>query len=137
MSVPAGAVTVELAVPFHDVDGLHVVWHGHYVKYLEIARMELMRQRGLDVPDLVALGLKLMVAQTHLRHVAPLRFNDRVAVSVWLTEIEVRLEFAYEVRNLTTGKRAATARSVLVVVGPDDQLCFGTPSEIRDRLVVG
>ena len=25
-------------MPFHDVDALHVVWHGHYYKYLELAR---------------------------------------------------------------------------------------------------
>lgn len=134
MSLPPGAVTVELAVPFHDVDGLHVVWHGHYVKYLEIARMELMRRKRLDVPDLIELGLKLMVAETTVRHSSALRFNDRVAVSVWLTETELRLEYAYELRNLTTGRRAATARSVLVTVGPDDKLCFATPAAILERL---
>jgi acyl-CoA thioester hydrolase len=29
---------VEVVVPFFDVDSMDVVWHGHYVKYLEIAR---------------------------------------------------------------------------------------------------
>ena len=27
-------VSVELEVPFHDVDSLHIVWHGHYYKSL-------------------------------------------------------------------------------------------------------
>ena len=28
----------DVTVPFFDVDSMNVVWHGHYVKYLEIAR---------------------------------------------------------------------------------------------------
>jgi acyl-CoA thioester hydrolase len=27
----------EILVPFFDIDTMNVVWHGHYVKYLEIA----------------------------------------------------------------------------------------------------
>ena len=28
---------VIIEVPFHDVDTMHVVWHGHYLKYFEIS----------------------------------------------------------------------------------------------------
>ena len=34
---------VELEVPFHHVDALGVVWHGHYLEYLEPARTALLR----------------------------------------------------------------------------------------------
>lgn len=134
MSVPAGATSVELVVPFHDVDALCVVWHGHYLKYLEIARMELMRAKGLDVEDLRRMGFRLMIAESHLRHVAPLTYDDRFRVSAWLTEIEMRLEIDFEVFNLTAGKRAAKARSVLVVVGEDGRLCWGTPAPLLEKL---
>ena len=30
--------SVEITVPFHDVDMMEVVWHGHYTKYFEVAR---------------------------------------------------------------------------------------------------
>ncbi len=46
-------VTVEHTVPFHDVDPLFVVWHGHYFKYFEYGREALMRAHGLDVPRVV------------------------------------------------------------------------------------
>jgi len=32
------AIEIRLEVPFHDVDALRIVWHGHYLKYLELAR---------------------------------------------------------------------------------------------------
>ena len=134
MTVPPDAVSVELLVPFHDVDGLHVVWHGHYVKYLEIARQELLRRKRLDIPDLETLGVRMMVAQTHLKHGAPLLYSDRFRVSTWLTDYKVRFEFQFEVFNLTAGRRAATARSVLVVVRDDGELCFRVPDEMVRRI---
>ena len=36
----------EIVVPFFDVDSMHVVWHGHYVKYLEVARCALLDRIG-------------------------------------------------------------------------------------------
>jgi acyl-CoA thioester hydrolase len=42
----------EILVPFFDVDTMNVVWHGHYVKYLEVARCALARQ---DRPQLHAM----------------------------------------------------------------------------------
>ena len=43
---------VLIEIPFHDVDLMGVAWHGHYVKYLEIARTAMMRKIGLDFPEL-------------------------------------------------------------------------------------
>ena len=35
---------VVIEIPFHDVDVIGVVWHGHYFKYLEIARCALLEK---------------------------------------------------------------------------------------------
>jgi acyl-CoA thioester hydrolase len=37
---------VEMLVPFFDVDSMDVVWHGHYVKYFEVARCALLERIG-------------------------------------------------------------------------------------------
>jgi acyl-CoA thioester hydrolase len=36
--------SVDLEIPFHDVDMMQVVWHGHYAKYFEIARCALLEK---------------------------------------------------------------------------------------------
>jgi len=133
---PSETVAVELAVPFHDVDSLRVVWHGHYLKYLEIARMELLRRKRLDVEELERMRLKMMVIESHLRHLAPLCYGDRFRVSARLTEVEVRVDVAFEVVNLASGRRAATGRQVLVLVRDEDEggLCLRTPDEVQERL---
>jgi acyl-CoA thioester hydrolase len=96
--------------------------------------MELERRRNLDVPELKRLGYHFMVAQTHLKHVAPLRYNDRVRVSVWVTECTYRLEFEYEIFNVTADRRAATARSILVVMSQGGEMCMRTPDVVRERI---
>ena len=41
-------VQLDIEVPFFDVDMMQVVWHGHYVKYLEQARRALFADLGCD-----------------------------------------------------------------------------------------
>jgi acyl-CoA thioester hydrolase len=133
-TVPKDAVSIELSVPFHDVDSLDIVWHGHYVKYIESARQELLRRHDLDIPELLGLGLHLVVSQTHLKHINPLRYYDRVRVSAWLTESRVRLDFEFEIFNLTSNQRAATARTVLAVMREGGEMLFAPPEVLRQRL---
>jgi acyl-CoA thioester hydrolase len=40
------SVTIEATVAFHDIDVIGVMWHGHYLKYLENARWALMDRIG-------------------------------------------------------------------------------------------
>ena len=44
--------TVEIRVPFHDVDGMQIVWHGHYYKYFEVARTKLLQPIGYDLNEM-------------------------------------------------------------------------------------
>lgn len=127
-------VAVELEVPFHDVDVVHVVWHGHYYKYLELARTELMRARKLDVPDLIALGFGLLIIESGCRYVSPLGYGDRIRVSAWLEDFRHRVHVAYEVVNLSTGRRAARGHTMLVATTPEGEMYHQTPELIRERL---
>jgi acyl-CoA thioester hydrolase len=131
---PADAVSVELQVPFHDTGDGQFVWHGHFVKYFEIARQELLKRHRLDVPQLMELGIKLMVSQYRLRYLSPLSYGDRFRVSSWLVEQKVRLEFAYEVYDLTADRVSAEGETVLVVVGEDEVARLRIPDEVRARL---
>jgi acyl-CoA thioester hydrolase len=133
---PLHEASIELEVPFHDVDALGVVWHGHYYRYLELARTQLLRSRGLDAGDLVGPRYRFLVVESGCRHVSPLRYRDRVRVSAWLRDIEHRIFVAYEVANLTAGRRAARAHTTLAITAKDGKMLLRTPQAIHDRLVV-
>ncbi len=46
-------------MPFFDVDSMNVVWHGHYVKYLEVARCALLDQIGHNYNDMLRVRLRM------------------------------------------------------------------------------
>lgn len=127
-------VSVEITVPFHDVDALHVVWHGHYYKYFELARTALMQAHGLDVPDLVATGHKMMVVESHCRYMRPLHYGERFTVSARFGEVDHRIVIHYEVRSVTHARRVARGRTALVTLSPAGELLLDTPAEIRAKI---
>lgn len=128
-----GAVSVEIEVPFHDVDSLQVVWHGWYVKYMEVSRTALLRSSGIDAADMRMLGFRFYVIETHLRHVSPATYGDRLRGTSWFTEAENRIGISCVIQNLTTDKRCALGSSVLVTTDEAGQLCYETPREVFDR----
>lgn len=131
---PEDCAIVELEVPFHDVDALHVAWHGHYYKYFEIARQALQRKHRVDAPDLVAMGYHWYVIETRARHVAPLRYGESFSVKAWFCERDPRIGIAYEVTSKKTGRRAARGTTILVTTRPDGEMLLETPREILERI---
>jgi acyl-CoA thioester hydrolase len=127
-------VRVELEVPFHDVDALQIVWHGHYYKYFEIARTELLRSRGLDGLDLYAMTLGLLVIESHCRHVSPLHYGDRFEVAAWFRDLKYRVMIDYEITNLTRGTRAARAHTALVTTTANGTMHHRTPDAVLAKL---
>ena len=134
---PAGAVSLDMDVPLHDVDPLNVVWHGHYFKYFDRARTELLRAHDLDVPDLVTLRHGMFIVDAGCRYISPLTYGDKFRVSAWLTSIDPRIRVAYAVWNVTKNRRSARAYTVLVTTDTDGRLLWQTPEEIRRRLGAG
>ena len=123
-------VRVELEVPFHDVDALQIVWHGHYYKYLEIARTELFRSRKCDARDLRRLNVGLLVIESRCRHVYPLRYGDRFEVAAWFKDLKFRIMVGYEITNLTRNLRAARGHTALVTTTPDGTMHHRTPESV-------
>ncbi len=140
---PASAISVTLKVPFHDCDPLFVAWHGWYYKYFEIARCALFSAHRIDVPDMIPLKLGLYVVESRARHVGTLRYGDDFRVAAWFTEWETRIGVAYEIQNLTTQKRAARGKTMLVTTSRahhgmgDDEMLFETPTVLKERILAG
>ena len=132
---PPHAVAVEIEVPFRDVDGLQIVWHGNYCKYLELGRTALLRARKRDAFDLLPLQYRFLVTETHIRHLRPLRCADRARVTSWFMETESRIRVACETRDIGSGRVCAEGEAVLVTVSDSGELRLATPRDILRRLM--
>ena len=128
-------VHLEFEVPFHDVDVLGIVWHGHYYKYMELGRTALLRARGLDVREIRDLGHRLLVVDSHCRHTFPLHYADRVRVNAWFVSVAPRLVVAYRIRNLTQDRCSARGQTILVTTDADGRMLPETPDALLQRLL--
>jgi acyl-CoA thioester hydrolase len=127
--------SIEIEVPFRHIDMMGVVWHGHYYAYLEEARTALLRACNLDAGDLIGARFVFFVIESKCRYAHPLHYGDRIRVTAWLKDIQHRIHIAYEIHNLTHGKRAARGHTILATTDLEKNLLLETPDEIRRRLV--
>ena len=106
----------EILVPFFDVDTMHVVWHGHYVKYLEVARCALLDHIGHNYTQMLEAGYAWPVIDMQLRYVRGATFGQQINVRASLVEWENRLKITYLITDLASGERLTRACTVQVAV---------------------
>ncbi|KRW55946.1 acyl-CoA thioesterase [Stutzerimonas nitrititolerans] len=107
---------VEVLVPFFDVDSMDVVWHGHYIKYFEVARCALLDRIGHNYQQMRDAGYAWPVIDVQLRYMRGARFNQRIIVRADLIEWENRLKINYLINDAVTGERMTRGTSVQVAV---------------------
>jgi acyl-CoA thioester hydrolase len=107
---------VEIVVPFFDVDSMDVVWHGHYVKYFEVARCALLEKIGHNYNQMRESGYAWPVIDLQLRYVRGAVFGQRIVVRADLVEWENRLKIHYLISDATSGERMTRGSTVQVAV---------------------
>ena len=133
---PLPSAEICLTIPFHDVDMMQIVWHGHYVRYLEIARCALLEALDYDYNDMRESGFGWPVIDMRLRYVAPAIFTQEIAIEARLTEWENRLKIDYTIRDSATRKRLNRAWTVQVAVGVEDrEMRLESPAVLREKIV--
>ncbi|VVQ06950.1 hypothetical protein PS914_04675 [Pseudomonas fluorescens] len=125
----------EILVPFFDVDTMNVVWHGHYVKYLEVARCALLDKIGHNYDAMVASGYAWPVIDLQLRYVRGAVFGQKLNVRANLVEWENRLKISYLISDLHSGARLTRASSVQVAVDMDSrEMQLASPKVFTDAV---
>ncbi|MCY1391029.1 Thioesterase superfamily protein [compost metagenome] len=106
----------EILVPFFDIDPMNVVWHGHYIKYLEIARCALLDKLDHNYLQMQASGYAWPVIDLQLRYIRGATFGQRLVVRANLVEWESRLKINYLISDAVSAERFTRASSVQVAV---------------------
>ncbi|GAB1267570.1 acyl-CoA thioesterase [Aurantivibrio infirmus] len=128
--------STEILVPFHDVDLMAIVWHGHYVKYLEIARCALFEDLDYNYLQMKESGYAWPIIDVRIRYPGSARFNEVIKVNAKIVEWENRLKVDYEVFN-KQGQRLTRAHTVQVAVDlSSNEMCLESPDILLDKLGV-
>ncbi len=128
--------TVEIKVPFHDVDMMGIAWHGHYVKYFEIARCALFDKLDYNYVQMKASGYAWPVIDLRVRYPGSIFFGQTVTVTAKIAEWENRLKVDYEIHD-QDGKRTTKGHSIQVAVDmAKNEMCMESPKILLEKLGV-
>ena len=131
------AVEVDIEVPFYDVDMMSVVWHGNYVRYLEVARCRLLDSFDYGYAEMFESGFAWPVIDMHVRYVKPCRFRQHIRVKAVLKEWEYRLRIGYLISDLETGERLTKAQTDQVAINIETgEMCMASPPILLRKLGV-
>ncbi|MES2205798.1 MAG: acyl-CoA thioesterase [Pseudomonadota bacterium] len=133
VNLPYSETAIE--IPFHDVDVLQITWHGHYIKYFEIARCDLLRKIGYDYPQMKASGFIWPVTECYVKYIRPSSYGQRVIVSAQLIEYENRMKINYLIRDSESGNKLTSGYTIQVALNSETkELQFVTPQVLWDQI---
>jgi len=128
---------VELQVQFFDLDPMQIVWHGNYVKYLEVARCALLDKIGYNYEQMRASGYMWPIIEMNLRYAGPAAFGQRLLLRAEIVEWENRLRIDYVISDAASGKRLNKATTTQVAVDlKSGEMCFVSPPILFEKLGV-
>jgi len=103
--------TTLVRVRYAETDQMNIVYHGNYVQYFEVGRVEAIRQLGLSYKDMELAGVIMPVIEWTAKFFRPAKYDDLLTVKTILKELPHAHEITFfqEVHNeagklLTSGK---------------------------------
>jgi acyl-CoA thioester hydrolase len=93
--------TTQVRVRYAETDQMNVVYHGNYAQYLEVGRVEAIRQLGFSYKDMEAMGTYMPIVELHCKYLRPAHYDDLLTIKTQLKELPAdhRITFHQEVYN--------------------------------------
>ncbi len=92
--------TTKLRVRYGETDQMGIVHHSEYINYLEIARIEYLRSRGMSYQELEDKGYGLPVVSIDINYKKPAKYDDELNLHTSLIEKgRCKLVFQTTIKN--------------------------------------
>ena len=129
--------TTRVTVRFKESDSLGIVWHGHYVSYLEDARQALGARVGLGYLEMMHEGFAAPIVDLSIKYLQSARYGDKIDVFTSIVyPLVPKIVATFELRRAGTGELLATASTTQVLTSPAGELVLNFPEfmeKIRER----
>lgn len=96
----AFSTSIDIKIPFFDVDSMRIAWHGHYAKYFEVARCALLDRIGHNYDEMYDSGYSWPIVDMRIRYMRPLHFDQVVRVTATLQRWDHQLRVSYRIRDV-------------------------------------
>ena len=124
-----------IKVEFYDLDPMDVVWHGNYVKYLEVARCDMLSKLGYTYVDMRNDGYAYPVATMEMKYIKPCTFGQELKVVSIVEEIEPALVIKYVIFDNKTGEKMFKAKTMQIAVDiKTRQTVYEAPINLKKKI---
>ena len=97
---------------YYETDNMGIVHHSNYIRIMEEARMDFMRNLGYEYTAMEDQGIIMPVTGVSAQYLQPLHFDDIVYVHTKLTSFNgVRAAFSYEIFRQGEDRPSAVGES--------------------------
>jgi acyl-CoA thioester hydrolase len=120
--------SVIVKIPFFDVDSMGITWHGHYAKYLEIARCALMEKLDYNYNQMRESGYAWPIATMKLKYIRSSIFEQEVKITAELAEYENCIKINYVITDAKTDEVLTKAETMQIAVDMKTrETCYVSP----------
>lgn len=121
---------IEVRVRYSETDQMGVVYHGNYIPYFEIGRVEWLRNKGISYKSLEESGIALPIVSMTINYKKSARYDDLLIVRTkFKKHSSVKIEFDCEIWS-EQNELLTTAAFILVFVN----LKTGRPTSPPDAI---
>ena len=123
------SIDIEVRVRYAECDAQNMAHHSVYPVWMEMARTELLRARGMAYRDMEANGVYFVVARMSLRYRLPARYDDVLRVQVKVRHSgAIKIDHDYEIYR--DDELLASGQTTLVCIDTDRKV-QRIPKELR------
>ncbi len=106
-----------IRVYIEDTDSGGIVFYVNYLKFMERARTEFLRNLGFDHAAMINKGSMFVVHSTNIKYLAPAYLDDELNVTISINELKrTHLTFTQNIIRKTDNKLLTTADVKVVCV---------------------
>lgn len=115
--------TFEQKVYYADTDAYGVVWHGTYLRWLEIGRVELCEMMGYSLTELQEKNIVLPVVNVNVRYKSSAKLNDTFIVETTIQKYNsLSVTFSQRIADKKTQKTFIEATIDVVAIDNNGKL---------------
>lgn len=121
-------------VRYAETDQMGVVYHGNYAQYLEIGRVEWLRNLGVSYKKMEELGVMLPVVSLTMNYKKSAKYDELLTIRTILKKLtSVKIEFDYELYN-EQGDLLTTGNSILVFINMKTGRPMAAPDYVVEKI---
>ncbi|TRW99793.1 acyl-CoA thioesterase [Flavobacterium gawalongense] len=125
---------IDVRVRYSETDQMGVVYHGNYVPYFEIGRVEWLRNKGISYKSMEESGIALPIVSMNINYKKSARYDELLTVhTTFKSQSSVKIEFDCVIYN-ESDELLTTAQFILVFVSLKTGRPTAPPDYILDLL---